>query len=384
MIIRSRRVSLAGGLRPADISVKDGRIEAVMPYKTACACSQTLKDWGDKRIVPGFMDIHTHGGYGFDVDSGDREGLKAWLMELPGEGVTSVFPTVSTEREDRIKRALANTAKTMAEPYEGAKIQGIHLEGPFIAADFSGAQPKENILEASVEKFDELQNSAEGNIKYISLAPEVDREMRLIRHCSANRVRVALGHTGADYETVAMAVSNGAVSMTHVYNAMSSFGHRKPGAVGAALRLKDLYGEIICDCLHVSPEAINIFFRAKEKGYGIMISDSLSCKGMEQGSETAFGSARVAVDENGIARLENGTIAGSVLKINEGLRNLVEKCDLPFDVALDSCTINPARLMGLGDKKGRIWTGYDADIVVLNDDYSVEQTYLKGREAILN
>ena len=108
MIIRSRRVSLAGGLRPADISVKDGRIEAVMPYKTACACSQTLKDWGDKRIVPGFMDIHTHGGYGFDVDSGDREGLKAWLMELPGEGVTSVFPTVSTEREDRIKRALAN------------------------------------------------------------------------------------------------------------------------------------------------------------------------------------------------------------------------------------------------------------------------------------
>ena len=197
-------------------------------------------------------------------------------------------------------------------------------------------------------------------------------------------MRVALGHTGADYETVVMAVANGAVSMTHVYNAMSPFGHRKPGAVGAALRLKDLYGEIICDCLHVSPEATNIFFRAKEKGYGIMISDSLSCKGMEQGRETAFGSARVAVDENGITRLENGTIAGSVLKINEGLRNLVEKCDLPFDVALDSCTINPARLMGLGDKKGKICTGYDADIVVLNDDYSVEQTYLKGREAILN
>ena len=189
-----------------------------------------------------------------------------------------------------------------------------------------------------------------------------------------------MGHSSATFDEALMAVANGATSITHTYNGMSPFNHRKNGLVGTALRLHDLYSEVICDCNHSTPEALNIFFNAKGKNHGIMISDGLMCKGFKAGTKFMFGGHEIVIYPDGSAHLtESKSLAGSTLKINEGLRNLVERAQVPFDTALNACTINPATLLHMDDHIGKICTGYDADLVVLNDNYSVEETYCKGK-----
>ncbi len=179
-----------------------------------------------------------------------------------------------------------------------------------------------------------------------------------------------------------MAVANGAKSMTHVFNGMTAFHHRDPGLVGAAMRFRDTYGEVICDGNHSTPAALNDYYTAKGRDYAIMITDALMVKGLPTGTKVLFGGNEIELYPDGSAHLTSTKgLAGSTLKVNEGLKVLVEKALVPFDAALNSCTLNPARLLQIDDRKGKLVTGHDADIVVLNDDYSVEMTYVKGQKA---
>jgi len=171
--------------------------------------------------------------------------------------------------------------------------------------------------------------------------------------------------------------------MTHVYNGMTPYHHRKPGLVGTALRVRDIYGEIICDGCHSHLAALNNYFTAKGRDYGIMVSDSLRAKHCPPGGEYELGGHPIEISESGLAYLKGtSTIAGSTLYMNRGLKILVEEAMIPFDTALNSCTINPARCLGVDDRKGKLVAGYDADIVVLEDDYEVCQTYCKGRKML--
>ena len=384
MIIKSKRVYTANGFREACIRINGGRITAILPYCYANtegseADSDTeVCDWGEKRVLPGFIDIHTHGAYGFDTNDAEAEGLKKWARHVPEEGVTAFLPTVSADKKEVLLKAAENVASVMKSGYMGAEILGLHFEGPYLDPLHRGAQPMEACVKPDVEEFKEFQKAAEGNIRYISLAPEHDKDFELIKYCVSHGVTVAMGHSGADLETAVMAVANGVSSVTHVYNGMSPFMHRAPGLVGAALRIRELYGEIICDCMHSTPDAVNIFFNAKGAERAIMVTDSLSIKGAEDRNDLMFCGKRLTVDKKGLAHLEDGTIAGSSLRMNKGLKNLVEKCGVPIDAAINSCTINPAVCIGVGGRKGKIAYGYDADIVVLDDDYTVLQTYCKG------
>ena len=189
-----------------------------------------------------------------------------------------------------------------------------------------------------------------------------------------------MGHSAADYERVLLAVSNGASCVTHVYNAMTGFHHRSPGLAGAVLRIPELYGEIICDGLHCRPEAVRMFFEAKGKHFGIMVTDSLSVKGCSRGTEGRLGGQKEVMGEDGLAYLKGGqVIAGSTLRMNQGLRFLVEEALVPMEYALNACTVNPARLLGIEKKKGRIAAGCDADLVLIGDDYEVKQAWCRGR-----
>ena len=379
MIIQSKRIWIAGQFIAAQLEIQEGKILRVLPYGSR----QADEDCGNDRIVPGFIDIHTHGAYNFDTNDGEPEGLREWMRRIPEEGVTSILPTTVTQMPDVLEKAVANVAAVAREGYEGAEMLGIHFEGPYLDMEYKGAQPPEAIAKATVEQFKRYQEAAEGMIKYITLAPEHDADFALTRYCSQNGVVVSMGHSSATYEQALLGIANGATSMTHVYNGMTPYHHRKPGLVGTALRVRDIYGEVICDGCHSHLAALNNFFTAKGRDYSIMISDSLRAKHCPPGGAYQLGGHDIEIGEDGLARLKGTeTIAGSTLFLNRGLKILVEDAMVPFDTALNSCTINPARCLGVDDRKGRIAEGLDADLVRLADDYGVLQTWCRGAKML--
>lgn len=375
MIIQSKKVWIADQFTPAQLELEDGIIKEIYPYNE----KEVTKDYGDLRILPGFIDIHCHGAYGFDTNDANPEGLRKWAKGIVDEGVTSFLATTLTQSEEVLTNAVSNVAKVVEEGYEGAEILGIHFEGPYLNKAHKGAQPEEYCVKPNIEQFKRYQKAAHGLIKYITMAVENDEDYALTKYCSQNNVVVSIGHSNATYEQAVQAYAHGARSMTHVYNAMTPFTHRANGLVGGALRIRNMYGEIICDGNHSTLAALNNFFTSKGPDYSIMITDSLMCKGFPVGTKLDFGGQEVVIYPDGSAHLvEAGNLAGSTLNVNKGLKILIEDALVPVNYAINACTSNPARCLHVDDRKGTIGVGYDADLVVLDRDYEVVQTYCKG------
>lgn len=375
MIIQSKKVWIADQFTPAQLELEDGIIKEIYPYNE----KEVTKDYGDLRILPGFIDIHCHGAYGFDTNDANPEGLRKWAKGIVDEGVTSFLATTLTQSEEVLTNTVSNVAKVVEEGYEGAEILGIHFEGPYLNKAHKGAQPEEYCVKPNIEQFKRYQKAAHGLIKYITMAVENDEDYALTKYCSQNNVVVSIGHSNATYEQAVQAYAHGARSMTHVYNAMTPFTHRANGLVGGALRIRNMYGEIICDGNHSTLAALNNFFTSKGPDYSIMITDSLMCKGFPVGTKFDFGGQEVVIYPDGSAHLvEAGNLAGSTLNVNKGLKILIEDALVPVNYAINACTSNPARCLHVDDRKGTIGVGYDADLVILDRDYEVVQTYCKG------
>lgn len=376
MIIQSKKVWFADQFVSAQIEMEDGKIKGIYEYGT----KEVDTDYGSKRIIPGLIDIHTHGAYGFDTNDANEEGLRYWIENIVNEGVTTIFPTTITQSEEVLTAALKNVAKVVKDGYTGATIGGIHFEGPYLDMKYKGAQPPEHIVKPTVEQFKRYQEAADGLIKYITMATEQDDDFTLTRYLVENGVTVSIGHSNATYDQAVRAYGYGARSMTHVYNGMTPFNHRENGLVGAAYRLRGMFGEIICDGNHSTLAALNNFFISKGPDYALMVTDALMCKGKPVGSKFMFGGHEIEIYPDGSAHLTEGvkSLAGSTLRMNQGLKILVEDAMVPFNTAINSCTINPARCLHIDDHKGAIGVGYDGDLVVLEDDYEVIQTYCKG------
>lgn len=382
MILQGRRVWVLNDWMEAQIEISGSRIRRIYPYGK----EKPDVDYGELRIVPGLIDVHTHGGYGFDTNDAQEEGLRNWAGKLVQEGVTGFLPTTVTQSEEVLTAALANVAATARAEYEGARILGVHLEGPWIDRPWRGAQPAEFCTAPDPAQFDRLREASGNRIRIVTMACEHDAGYALTRRMTELGIAVSLGHSGAAYEEAAEAFANGVRSVTHVYNGMAPFHHRAPGIVGASLRFHNVYGEIICDGRHSDWAAVYDFFRAKGPDHAVMVTDSLRVKGLLPGTRAVFGGNRIELCADGCARLvENdgrtGKLAGSALKMNEGLRNLVERAGVPWQAAINSCTCNPARLLQMEAAKGSLQAGKDADITVLRDDYSVEAVYVRGKRA---
>jgi N-acetylglucosamine-6-phosphate deacetylase len=376
MIIQSKKVWIADQFMPAQIEIENGKIASVGAYGK----KPVDVDYGDKRILPGFIDIHCHGAYTFDTNDAHEEGLRNWTKNIVGEGVTALLATTITQSEEVLTKAVANVAKVMEEGYEGAEILGIHFEGPYLDMKYKGAQPEEYIVKPTIEQFERYQAAAKGNIRYITMATETDEDFTLTRYLADKGVVVSIGHSAATYEQACMAFANGAKSMTHVYNGMTPFNHRANGLVGAAYRLRTMYGEIICDGNHSTPAALNNYFMSKGPDFGIMVTDALMAKGTPIGSRHIFGGNEILIYPDGSAHLTKiDTLAGSTLRMCDGLRILIEEALIPVNYAINSCTLNPATCLGVDNRKGSIRAGKDADLVVLEKDYSVAQTYCMGK-----
>jgi N-acetylglucosamine-6-phosphate deacetylase len=376
MIIQSKKVWIADQFIPAQVEMENGKIIRVAPY----GAKQPDVDYGDKRILPGFIDVHCHGAYEFDTNYAEEAGLRNWAKNIVSEGVTAFLATTITQSEEVLTKAVANVAKVMEEGYEGAEILGVHFEGPYLDMKYKGAQPEEHIVKPTIEQFERYQAAAKGNIRYVTMATETDEDFALTRYLADKGIVVSIGHSAATYEQACMAFANGAQCLTHVYNGMTPFNHRANGLVGAAFRLRTMYGEVICDGNHSTTAALNMYFMSKGPDYCIMVSDALMAKGTPIGSRHIFGGNEILIYPDGSAHLTKiDTLAGSTLQLNKGLKILIEDALIPVNYAINACTLNPANCLGIADRKGSIRVGKDADMVVLDDDYSVIQTYCMGQ-----
>lgn len=373
MKIQSERVWLAGGFFPAQLTLENGIISDI----TLGLSPNVDHDYGNRRIIPGLIDTHAHGAWDYDTNENDPEGLRRWTSRLPEEGVTAFCPTTVTDEDTTLLTALENISRVMDDGYRGAEILGVHLEGPFLSQLYRGAQPEKQIRPASISAFQAFEHAARGRIIAISLAPEEDAGFALTRYCTQKGIVVNMGHSDASFEQALEAVANGAKNVTHVFNGMAKYVNREPGLLGAALRLDGLYGEVIADGIFVSLVSAANLYSIKNDDEVIMISDSMKSKGCPPG-RYMFGGELMILGEDGATRRENGVLVGSTLKLNRGLYNMVEGAMVPFASALKSCTTNPARLLGLDHRKGKLQRGFDADIVILEDDYQVNTTYCKG------
>ncbi len=374
MLIRSKRVWTANQFLSCILEIEGKKIKKIMPYDENIDVDY---DFGNNRILPGFIDVHTHGAVTFDTNDANVEGLRAWTKYLPSEGVTSFCPTTVTQTEEVLVNAAKNVVKVKKEGYEGAQILGLNFEGPFLDVNHKGAQPVQCIVKPDLEEFDRFQKAAEDMIVILTLAVEKDVDYEMTRELAKRGVIISVGHSGATYEEATMAFANGARLMTHTFNGMTGLHQRMPGQVGASMRVRDTFAEIICDGIHVKPEVLNVYFSSKGADYAIMVSDSLCAKGCGEG-EYYLGGERIYIYPDGSAHRENGGLSGSTLKIIDGLRICVEEALIPFDSALNSCTLNPAKLLRIDDKKGMIRSNYDADMVVISDDYKVLKTMVMG------
>ena len=331
-------------------------------------------------VLPGFVDQHIHGAGGSDGMDGTVEDISIIAKTIAAEGTTSFLVTTMTQSPENITKALS-AVKTYRETDkgDGARVVGVHLEGPFIAAAHKGAQPLEYVKAPDIETFDKY-NAASGNsIRIVTLAPEVDGAAEFIQHLSSQGIVASIGHTGAKNPDIEKAVSLGASNVTHTYNAQTALHHREIGTVGSAMLIDELNCEMICDTIHVSVPAMRLLVKNKPADKLTLITDAMRAKGIPDGV-SELGGQTVYV-KNGEARLADGTLAGSVLRMNRAVQNMVEKVGVPFTQAVDCATINPAKNLGIDNEVGSIAVGKRADFTVINANYDVLMT-VRGGEVI--
>ena len=324
-------------------------------------------------VAPGFIDLHIHGYLGRDVCDASEESMRIISKGLLENGVTGYLPTTMTVDMKTVEGAIDVCRKLMDEDdFDGSTILGVHAEGPFISASKKGAQDERFILKPDAEF---VKNNADV-IRIITLAPEEDENFSAIRDIVIDTdVVVSMGHTSADYKTAMDGVAAGVKHTTHLFNAMSLMTHRAPGVVGAALN-SDVSCELIVDGYHVNSDLFDLVYKLKGRKL-CFITDCLPAGGLPEGEYT-LGGAKIIYRDN-ICRLPDGTIAGSVLRLNKGVWNVYQNSNIPLYECVNCASLNPATTLGIEDQKGSLEVGKDADIVILDEEFNVKKTIIGGK-----
>ncbi len=363
------------GIIKTNIGIKDGKIIYIGDDESLITAPYNCDD--NSVVVPGFIDQHIHGAAGADAMDGTVEALSTIAQAVASEGTTSFLATTMTQSPKNILKAMDAVKVYIDSNFSyGAKLLGIHLEGPFISNKHVGAQPPEYVATPDVDVFDNYYNASGKTIKIVSLAPEVDGAEQLIKHLDKLGVVASAGHTDAGYSDIESAIKCGLKNITHTYNAQKALHHREIGTVGSAMLFDELNAEAICDTIHLSVPAIKLLIKNKPHDKFTLITDSMRAKHLSDGI-SELGGQEVIV-KNGEARLKNGALAGSILKMNDAIKNVVEKCGVKFTDAIDFATANPAKNLGLYNVIGSIAVGKNADFAVLDKDYNVRLTVRDG------
>lgn len=326
-------------------------------------------------LLPGFVDVHVHGAVGHEVMDADPDGLRAMSGFFAQHGVTSFLATTWTAPVEETLGALRTVGEVVDVELPGATVLGAHMEGPYLSLGKCGAQDPRSIRPPDLDEARRFLDT--GVVRLMTLAPELASAHELVDLCLGRGTRVSIGHTDATYEQVVEAVAWGARHVTHTFNAMPPLHHRRPGPVGAAMVLDALLTELIADNHHVHPVVLDAFFRAKGPHGLMLVTDALRPTGLHSG-EFEIGDRRATVKE-GVVRLDDGTIAGSLLTMDMALRNLALATGRPLTELWPTSSRNGAIAAGVADRKGAIRQGMDADLALVSDDVDVRMTIVGGR-----
>ena len=357
----------------AYLTIEDGKFGPILMEEPQDA---PIKDYSQSIVAPGLVDTHIHGYKSHDVMDNDFEGIKVISEGLLSCGVTSWLPTTLTSSAE----LLNDVCETIGNHYQevtGAKIRGIFLEGPFFTEKYKGAQNPKYMSDPSVDKLAKWHELSQGLVNKIAIAPERQGVKEFIEFAKSKGVYTALAHSDATYEEAAAAVEAGANIFVHIYNGMSGLHHRNPGMVGAALGLDKVFAEMICDGHHVHPAAARVVTRARGPKETVLITDCMRAGGMGEG-QSRLGEFEVVV-KDGTARLKDtGNLAGSILELKQGVKNVVDWGLVSPAEALRMASLTPAQSVGIESVWGRIAPGYEADFIVVSDQLELEATYLDG------
>ena len=356
------------------LMIDDEKIIDIVPRSTGFPSASEIIDVNGLFIVPGFIDVHVHGAVGFDTMDSTSEAIHAMGDYFAQHGVTAFLPTTVTASKKDTETAVQAVANTNPST-TGARHIGIHLEGPYLSHEYRGAQPPQHLRPADPDEYKSWFES--GQVRLITVAPEVEGVSDLISAGSNAGVEFALGHTSATYEQVLAAAERGLRQATHTFNGMSGLNHRTPGSLGAILSDDRIWAQIIVDGVHVHPAVVKILIKAKGIDRTVVVTDAIRATGMPDG-DYALGDQMVHV-KDGIARTAAGGLAGSTLTMDQALRNVMEFADLNLAEALPMLTRVPAASIGIQDRKGSLAPGFDADVVLLDESHQVRMTIVGGK-----
>ncbi|MFS0775334.1 N-acetylglucosamine-6-phosphate deacetylase [Neobacillus sp. 3P2-tot-E-2] len=366
------------------VFIENGKIQEIGPINSLPSHLNIVKKIEiaeDQTVVPGFIDVHIHGAAGADTMDATIHALETMAKALPAEGTTSFLATTITQEHEKIEIALINAADYLKghNDFGKAEVLGVHLEGPFINRTRAGAQPMEYIMDPDIELFKHWQELAEGSIKLVTVAPELENGINFVTYLHETGVIASIGHSDAVYEEMEKAVQAGAKQVTHLFNGMRGIHHREPGVAGSALLFKELMVELIADGIHVVPEVMKLVINAKGTEGCVLITDAMRAKCLKNGVYDLGGQDVTVAD--GKALLADGTLAGSILKMNDSIKNILEAAEITLTQAVQMASVNPAKQLNVYDRKGSISVGKDADITILSNEYQVDMTFCRGEIA---
>ncbi|ADG83021.1 N-acetylglucosamine-6-phosphate deacetylase [Thermincola potens] len=367
------------GVQEGFVSFAEGKITGRGPgFSPAGVAKSQVIAFADGFICPGFIDLHVHGGGGADFADGKEESFRTVAEFHASGGTTSLLATLVPLERGKLTECVKSLGGFIKkQDGYGACVLGVHLEGPFVNRAWKGALDDRFITEPDEQYFQTLNRMAAGSLRLITLAPEMAGAARVVREAASSGVLVFAGHTEADPMMLKKSMQWGVRGITHFYNAMAGFHHRKPGTVGGGLLLENLHLSIIPEIHHVDPLAFRLAYELKGPELITVITDCISAGGMKDGTYP-LGSMEVVV-ENNTARLLTGALAGSAITMLEGIKYLVEQVGLTVEEAVGMASLNPARLLGLANKKGSLLPGFDADITVFDKKFRPLMTIVGGK-----
>lgn len=353
--------------------VKDGLFGAVLPENVP----EDAVDLHGATVIPGLIDVHSHGNSGADFSDGDYEGLKKMAQFYLSCGVTSFAPASMTLPYDVLEKAFATAVQLRDEAPAGcARIMGIQMEGPYFSYKKRGAQNPDYLKEPDFEGFRKLFEGCDGMVRIVDVAPELPGAAEFVEKAS-KLCTVSIAHTDTDYDSAKAAVDAGVTHLTHLYNAMPAIHHRNPGPIPAAVENPNVQAELICDGYHIHPASVRLAF-TMFKNRMVLVSDSGRCAGMPEGTQFTLGGQDCWL-RGGVAKLADGTIACSAANLWDCLKNVLS-WNIPEEEAVRAATYNPAKALGVQDKVGSIAEGKYADFIVCAPDYSEKRVFLGGKE----
>ncbi len=365
--------------RGAVVISDEGQIEYVGPMEDAPRVDGLHLDMRGRIIVPGFINIHVHGGNGITFGFSDKiaADLAAYSEWVTNAGVTGFLCSIAAPTAKELVELVSAFADVLDAGVPGAEALGLHLEGPFLSTEKKGAFNPAWLRKPDMKEAKAVLEAGRGWIRQMTLAPELPGAQEIAALFREAGVVVALGHTNADYETASAALRGNFTNVTHTFNAQRGFHHREPGVFGAVMSSDDVTAELIADTVHVHPGAMQVLLRSLGTDRVVLITDAMAGAGLPDGTYNLVG--HTVTVKNGQARLADGTLAGSTARMNQCVRNINQKVGVPLLEAVKMASLNPARAMGFADRLGSIAVGKDASLTVIDEDVNVYLTMVKGK-----